>query len=68
MTKNYKLGDRAPKSGEHEIRGPRGGDTGKERTVVGGKESLVSKSGRVIITSPAKSANTVDAWSRAFKK
>ena len=30
-------GTRAPRSGEYEIIGPRGGDTGKERTGVQGK-------------------------------
>ena len=30
--------------------------------------TLRAKSGRYIITSPARSANTVDAWSRAFNK
>lgn len=37
MTKNYKPGEPAPRSGEYEIRGPRGGDTNKERTAVQGK-------------------------------
>jgi hypothetical protein len=32
--KTYKPGDRAPRSGQYEIIGPRGGHTGKERTVV----------------------------------
>jgi hypothetical protein len=29
---------------------------------------LVTKSGKVLIPSPAKSSTTVDSWSRAFKK
>lgn len=33
----YKPGQRAPVSGEYEVLGPRGGDTGKERTAVQGK-------------------------------
>lgn len=32
--KNLKPGQPAPKSGQYSIVGPRGGDTGKERTVV----------------------------------
>ncbi len=37
MTKTYKPGEIAPRSGEYEIRGPRGGHTGQERTVVKGE-------------------------------
>lgn len=37
MTKPYKPGETAPRSGEYEIRGSRGGHTGKERTVVKGE-------------------------------
>lgn len=37
MTKKFKPGDRAPVSGQYEILGPRGGRTGKERTVVRGE-------------------------------
>jgi hypothetical protein len=33
----YKPGESAPVSGEYEIKGPRGGDTGKERTAIQGK-------------------------------
>lgn len=32
--KSYKPGEKAPASGQYRIVGPRGGDTGKERTVV----------------------------------
>jgi hypothetical protein len=32
-TKTYKPGEIAPRSGQYEIVGPRGGGTGKERTV-----------------------------------
>jgi hypothetical protein len=74
-----KPGDKAPRSGEYEIIGPRGGGTGKERTVVRGHPlpptpkagqsyTLRAASGRFIIKSPAKSANTVSQWSGAFKK
>jgi hypothetical protein len=34
---NYRPGQTAPKSGQYGIVGPRGGDTGKERTVVKGE-------------------------------
>jgi hypothetical protein len=37
MPKTYKPGEIAPRSGEYEILGPRGGDTGQERTAVQGK-------------------------------
>jgi hypothetical protein len=37
MNKGYRPGQNAPVSGEYEIRGPRGGDTGHERTAVQGK-------------------------------
>ena len=34
MPKKYKPGEKAPRSGQYEIIGPRGGRTGKERTIV----------------------------------
>lgn len=34
---SYKPGHTAPKSGQYGIVGPRGGETGKERTVVKGE-------------------------------
>lgn len=37
MAKTFKPGETAPRSGQYEIVGPRGGGTGKERTVVRGK-------------------------------
>jgi len=37
MSKTYKPGEKAPASGQYEILGPRGGGTGKERTVVRGE-------------------------------
>jgi hypothetical protein len=37
MSKTLKPGQPAPKSGQYGIVGPRGGDTGKERTVTRGE-------------------------------
>lgn len=37
MPKEYKPGESAPRSGQYEIVGPRGGHTGVERTVVKGE-------------------------------
>ena len=37
MPKEYKPGETAPRSGQYEIIGPRGGHTGKERTAVKGE-------------------------------
>lgn len=37
MSKTYKPGETAPASGQYEIIGPRGGATGKERTVTKGE-------------------------------
>jgi hypothetical protein len=37
MSKTYKPGETAPRSGQYEIVGPRGGGTGKERTVTKGE-------------------------------
>jgi len=37
MTKTFKPGERADRSGQYEIQGPRGGGTGKERTVTRGE-------------------------------
>lgn len=37
MAKTLKPGKTAPRSGQYEIVGPRGGETGKERTVVKGE-------------------------------
>ena len=37
MSKIYKPGESAPRSGQYEIVGPRGGDTNQERTAVRGK-------------------------------
>ncbi len=37
MAKEYKPGAKAPRSGQYEMVGPRGGRTGTERTVVTGE-------------------------------
>lgn len=37
MANTAKPGQKAPRSGQYEIIGPRGGSTGKERTAVRGK-------------------------------
>jgi hypothetical protein len=37
MAKTFKPGQEAPKSGQYEIIGPRGGQTGEERTVTKGE-------------------------------
>lgn len=37
MTKTFKPGQPAPKSAQYGLLGPRGGDTGKERTVTKGE-------------------------------
>jgi len=86
VPKTLKQGRAVSRSGEYEIRGSRGGATGKERVVVRGKPlpptpkgqkktlrlplhgAVVTKSGWLIIPSPAKSANTISSWSKAFKK
>ncbi len=37
MNRHYRPGEKAPASGQYEIRGRRGGRTGQERTVVRGE-------------------------------
>lgn len=37
MSKSYRPGEKAPRSGQYEIVGPRGGRTGAERTVTQGE-------------------------------
>jgi hypothetical protein len=37
MAKTYKPGETAPRSGQYGIVGPRGGETGKDRTVTKGE-------------------------------
>ena len=79
MAKTSKPRQTSLRSGEYEIRSPRGSGTGAERTAGGGKKvsstsksgksyTLQVKSGKFIFKSPAKSATTVDLWSKAFKK
>lgn len=84
MAKRLKPGRNAPRSGVYEIVGTPRGSAGEELVVLRGKplpptpkhgqsykkvaDVLVTKSGRLVIGSPAKSANTVDLWSKAFKK
>lgn len=77
--KRLKPGQKAPASGVYHINGRRGGGTEDEMVVIRGKPlppvpksarnyTLRAKSGRYIITSPVRSANTVMTWSKAFKK
>jgi len=56
MNKPYKSGQKAPKSGQYEIVGPRGGKTGKERTIVRGEPMPPTpKSGQqYVIVDPTK--------------
>jgi len=80
MAKVLRPGEKTPRSGEYEVRGPRGASTGKELSSTHGKPLpptpkaghgltiIESKSGRHIITSPAKSANTIRSWASAFRK
>jgi len=80
MAKVLRPGEKAPRSGEYEIRGPRGANAGKELSSTRGKPLpptpkaghgltiIESKSGRHIIASPAKSSNSVNSWASAFKK
>jgi hypothetical protein len=37
MQKTFRPGEKSPRSGQYEIIGPRGGDTGDERTVTKGE-------------------------------
>jgi hypothetical protein len=126
MAKIYNPSQTTPRSGQHEIRGPRGGHAGKGRSSGGSSakysedliepraagggavksphadrnsavepprpkaierakalapaevipakpsprhaDTIVTKSGRTIFVSPAKSATTIEDWSKAFKK
>jgi hypothetical protein len=79
MAKTLKTGKKTPRAGEYEVRGPRAGTGGKKDSSPKGKplpptpkpgqglKIIESKSGRYILASPAKSANTVASWSNAFK-
>ena len=55
-TKPQKPGERAQRSGQYEIVGPRGGNTGEERTVTKGEPlPPTPKAGqRYVITDPTK--------------
>jgi hypothetical protein len=70
-----------PRSGEREIRGsqkalerakklaPEGViDAKRSSRHVDHADTIVTKSGRTIFVSPAKSATTVEDWSKALKK
>lgn len=54
--KTYKPGEQAPRSGQYEIIGPRGGNTGQERTVTRGEPlPPPPKSGQTyVLTDPTK--------------
>lgn len=54
MGNQLKPGQPAPRSGQYEIRGPRGGRTGEERTVVRGEPLPPTRS-------PGRSYTLVDA-------
>ncbi len=56
MAKTYKSGEKAPRSGQYEIIGPRGGRTGKERTVTKNEPLPPSpkKGQRYVIVDPTK--------------
>lgn len=56
MSKIYKSGQDAPKSGQYEIVGPRGGLTGDERTVVKGEPlpPTPEKGQGFVLTDPTK--------------
>ena len=78
MAKTPKPRQTTPRSSEREIRGPQKAiERAKELApegVVRAKRSsrqadtIVTKSGRTILVSPAKSATTVEDWSKALKK
>lgn len=54
--KSYRPGQTAPHSGQYKIVGPRGGDTGRERTVVRGEPlPPTPKSGqKFVLVDPTK--------------
>jgi hypothetical protein len=56
MKKKYRPGEQAPRSGQYEIVGPRGGKTGKERTFVRGEPMppTPKKGQTFVITDPTK--------------
>lgn len=56
MSKQLKPGQTAPRSGEYQIVGPRGGQNGPERTVVKGEPlpPTPSKGSSYVLSRPAK--------------
>lgn len=56
MPKTYRPGENVPKSGQAEIIGPRGGETGEERTVTRGEPfpPTPSSGQRYVIVDPTK--------------
>ncbi|MCC6913207.1 MAG: YjzC family protein [Rhodospirillaceae bacterium] len=56
MAKTYKPGEEAPRSGQYEMVGPRGGRLGTERTVVRGEPLPPTKGPgqSYILTDPTK--------------
>jgi hypothetical protein len=56
MPKTYKPGEEAPRSGQYERIGPRGGHTGDERTVTRGEPLPPTKGPgeKYILTDPTK--------------
>jgi len=54
--KHFKPGQKAPRSGQYEIVGPRGGKTGVERTVTRGEPlpPPESKGQKYLLTDPTK--------------
>lgn len=56
MSKTYKPGETAPRSGQYGIVGPRGGQTGEERTVTRGEPlpPTPSPGQKFVLTDPTK--------------
>jgi hypothetical protein len=52
----YRPGEKAPVSGEYEIIGPRGGDTGKERTSIQGERLPPDAEARARVPGPSSRA------------
>jgi hypothetical protein len=77
VAKTSKPRKTALRSSEYEIRRPRVSGTDVERTAEGSKKlsptlksektyTLQAKSGKFIFKSPARSATSVESWSKAF--
>jgi len=63
MSKPLKPGQKAPKSGQYEIQGPRGGRTGIERTVVKGEPMPPTEKKAkniVLLTQPSTGGNKTE--------